>query len=218
MEETTQTKQNEIFSKIEEIYQSKNKEGKETGKHFISHLLRSFFPVGKAQRVLDIPEKPMKCAITGQKLFAIGELWNAMHTEEFKSNFLINVKASLDPDKEKRVNPFAKIANGRVVALTGEKTDKYLCQEAYEELYNWYATKILTGDSHINWLAKDMRKQAVISVVREKLPDTEDQKKIDRAVQILKKPKKATLSLGDLSTLQELHEKLKLQEQNESAK
>lgn len=90
MEQTEQEKnQNEIVLKIEEIYQSKNKEGKETGKGFITHLLRSYFPMGKAQRVMDIPEKPMKCAITGQKLFAIGELWNEMHTEEFIDNHTV---------------------------------------------------------------------------------------------------------------------------------
>lgn len=219
MEQTEQeSKQNEIFLKIEEIYQSKNKEGKETGKSFITHLLRSYFPMGKAQRVLDIPEKPMKCSITGQKLFAIGELWSEMQTDDFKNNFMTNVRASLDPDKEKRVNPFEKVANGRVIGLTGDKTDTYLCQDAYEELYNWYATKILQGDSHINWLAKDMRTKSFIGSVREKLPASEDQKKIDRLEQIAKHPKRATASLGDFSILQELQEKLKLQEKNAKGK
>lgn len=217
MEQTEQEKaQNEILLKIEEIYLSKNKEGKPTGKNFITHLLRSYFPQGKAQRVLDVPEKTMRCAITGQKLFAIGELWNAMNEDkEFFKKMTKSLLIHIDPEAEKVQSPFAEVANGRVVAIIGEKTDKYLCQEAYEGLYNWYVNKILHQDPHINWLANDMRKSAVIQVVREKLPDTEDQKKIDRAEQILKHPKRAAMSLGDMSVLQELQAKLKLQEENE---
>ena len=180
MEQVEKTKQDEIFLKIEGIYNSKNKEGKPAGRNFITHLLRSYFPIGKTQRVIDIPKNPMKCAITGQKLFAIGELWNEMHTEEFKTSFMKNIRAALDPDEEKRINPFEKVANGRVVGLTGEKTDTYLCQEAYEALYNWYCTKVLQGDENINWVIRNMRKQQTISIIREKLPQDEDQKKIDQ--------------------------------------
>ena len=213
MERTEQEKRmDENIQKIEEIYQSKNKEGKPTGKNFITHLLRAYFPQGKAFRVLDIPEKPMKCAITGQKLFAIGELWNEMQKPEFFKNMTKSMLIHLDPEAEKVESPFAKVANGRVVALTGENTDTYLCQEAYEALFNWYANKILHGDPHINWVIKDMRKKSIIQTVRERLPEPEDQKKIDRAEQILKHPKRAATNLGDMAVLQELQAKLKLQE------
>ncbi len=211
MERTEQEKnQDSIILKIEEIYQSKNKEGQETGKKFISHLLRSYFPIGKCQKVIDIPEKPMKCAITGEKLFAFGEIWNAMQDKEYFKKMML---VSLNPE-EKRENPFKDVANGRVLGLTGLKTDTYLCQDAYQALYNWFANKILSGDSHINWIMTDERKKSDISKIREILPEAEDQKKIDRAVQILKRPKRATMSLGDMSVLQELQEKLKLQEAN----
>lgn len=214
MERTEQEKrQDEIIQKIEEIYQSKNKEGKPTGKNFITHLLRAYFPQGKAQRVLDVPATPMKCAITGQKLFAMGELWNAMHDDkDFFKKMTKSLLINLDPEAEKVESPFAEVANGRVVAIVGEKTDKYLCQEAYEGLFNWYANKILHGDPHINWLIKDMRQKSTLQTIRERLPEAEDQKKIDRAEQILKHPKRASMSLGDMTALQELQAKLKLQE------
>ncbi len=212
--EENKSKQDEIILKIEEIYVSTNKAGKPTGKSFISHLLRSYFPIGKAQRVVDVPEKPMKCAITGQKLFALGELWNGMQNrEEFMTDFKKSILYSLDPEKnEKAEHPFQKIANGRIVGLTGKKTDTYLCQEAYQGLYNWYANKILQGDNHVNWLAKDMLRKSAISFAREKLPEVEDQKKLDRLEQISKHPQRATTSLGDFTALKELQEKLKLQE------
>lgn len=219
MEQTQEeSNNNKIFDKIEEIYQSKNKEGKPAGKNFITHLLRSYFPQGKAQRVMDVPEKPMKCAITGEKLFAIGEIWNAMQNPEFFKDMTKSMLIHLDPEAEKVESPFAKVANGRVVGITGENTDTYLCQEAYEGLFNWYASKILLGDPHINWLIKDMRRKSTINTIREKLPESEDQKKIDRLEQMSKHPKRATMSLGDLSVLKELQEKLKLQEKNEAEK
>lgn len=207
--------QDQIIKKIEEIYQGKNKDGKPTGKNFITHLLRAYFPQGKASRVLDIPEKPMKCAITGQKLFAIGEIWNEMQNPEFFKNMTNSMIANITPGADKVEHPIAKIANGRVVGITGENTDTYLCQESYEALFNWYADKILRGDKHISWVIKDMRVKSAIQSVREKLPEAEDQKKIDRAEQILKHPKRATMSLGDIAALKELQEKLKLKEENE---
>ena len=216
-EKTQEQINEEISKKIEEIYQRKNKDGKPTGKNFITHLLRAYFPIGKAVKVLDIPEKPMKCAITGHKLFALGELWNEMHTEEYKANFMKNLRVAFDPDsKEKIENPFSKIVNGRVVGITGQDTDTYLCQEAYECLFNWYANKILRDDKHIGWVAHDMRKKATITAIREKLPEAEDQKKIDRIEKISKHPQRATMSLGDMSALKELQEKLKQKEGNEN--
>jgi hypothetical protein len=208
------------IQKIEEIYQSKNKDGKPTGKNFITHLIRSYFPLGKCKNVVDVPEKPMKCAITGQKLMASGEILIAMQNDKgFFKDILTKASLMYDIDPEtkeatlpKVEHPFSKVANGRLLGLTGIDTDTYLCHEAYQALYNWYAGKILHGDNHINWVANDERKKSTIKVIRELLPDTEDQKKIDRAEQLLKRPKRASMSLGDVSALQELQAKLKMQE------
>jgi hypothetical protein len=206
----------DILKKIEEIYVTKNKEGKPTGKNFITHLLRAYFPIGKAQKVLDTPKgKVMKCAITGQKLMAADEIFYALHNADgqFMKDMVKHMQFQINPENKSEIeHPLAKITNGRLLGLTGEKTDTYLCHEALQELFNWYATKILMGDKHVNWVIKDMQRQAVIQQVREKLPDAEDQKKIDRVEQLSKKPKRATMSLGDLHVLTELHEKLKQQE------
>lgn len=207
----------QIFEKIEEIYQSKNKEGKPTGKNFITHLLRAYFPLHKTQKVLDTPKgKEMKCAITGQKLMAADEIFYAMQNADgqFMKDMIQHLKVSvLNPEDKPAVeHPLAKIANGRLLGLTGEKTDTFLSHDAVQELYNWYATKILNGDKHINWVIKDMQRQTVIQKVREKLPEAEDQKKIDRVEKISKQPKRATTSLSDMAILQELAEKLKQSE------
>lgn len=213
MEQDLQEKRmNEIILKIEEIYNTKNKEGKPTGRNFITHILRAYFPQGKAHRVMDIPEKPMKCAITGQKLFAVGEIWNEIQNPEFFKSMTKAMISQLDPSKEKVENPLIKVANGRVVGITGENTDTYICQEAYEAIYNWYVTKILQDDKHISWVMRDMKIKSTINSVREALPEQDDQNKINRMEHILKHPKRATTSLGDMAILQELQEKLKAQE------
>lgn len=102
----------------------------------------------------------------------------------------------------------------RVVGLVGENTDTYLCQEAYQGLYDWYCTKILHGDNHVAWIVKDEQRKTVISKVREKLPDAEDQKTIDKLEKISKHPQRATTSLGDMVALQVLQEKLRQQKDN----
>lgn len=207
----------ELFDKIEEIYNSKNKEGKPTGKNFITHLLRSYFPIGKAMKVFDIPETPMKCAITGQKLMALGEILVAMQDNDgqYMKDMMKSMQYAFDPENKEEVeHPLKKLANGRVLAIVGQNTDKYLCQEGYQALYNWYVHKILSGDGHITWVMKDVQKGMYISAIRERLPESEDQKKIDHLEKLAKKPKKSGMSLGDMSVLQELQEKLKKQEGN----
>jgi len=200
----------EIFDKIEEIYNSVDKSGSPKGKNFVTHLMRAYFPVGKCQRVLDVPEKSMKCAITGQKLFAVGELWNEMQNPEFFKSMTKSMIARIDPEAEKVENPMAKIANGRVIGLTGEKTDTYLCQEAYQQLYNWMATKLLTGDKHINWVMKSMRSKEMVNHIKKVLPEEENKPLVKRAEQLANHPKKATL--GDLSILQQIKEKMEAKE------
>jgi hypothetical protein len=207
--------QDPIIKKIEEIYLNKNKDGKPVGKNFITHLIRAYFPLDKVQKVIDVPKNPMKCAITGKKLFAAGEILMAMHDDpNFFKDMTKHMVYQLDPEKnEKAEHPFTKVVGGRVLGFTGEKTDTYLCHEAIQGLFNWYAEKILHGDKYISWLGHDIRRQTTFAVVREKLPAAEDQKKIDKLEKISKHPKRATMSLGDLSALQEIHQKLKAQEE-----
>ena len=42
-----------VATSINALTELKNKEGKPTGKSFITHLIRSYFPLGKCQRVID---------------------------------------------------------------------------------------------------------------------------------------------------------------------
>lgn len=204
--------QDNIIKKIEEIYQSKNKEGKATGKGFMTHLIRSYFPVDKIHKVWDSPKKNLKCAITGYGVCTIEDAINALYSDGMNEKMLAHMQGMFRG--ESGVSPMWEELKGKVIGYTGEKTDTVMCLEAVQAFIVWLQNKILMGDKHINWLVSDMRKSATINAIRERLPEAEDQAKIDRIEKIAKKPQRATMSLGDLAALKELQEKLKLQEEN----
>ena len=82
----------EIYSKIEEIYNSQK------GKGFITHLLRNFFPADKAQFAWDKPEKKrMICCITGDKLCSKFELMGA-HLKITPKEFAEYIKSTFTAD------------------------------------------------------------------------------------------------------------------------
>src|SRR5690606_2509537 len=89
-------KNSEIYSRIENTYNS------ETGKNFITHLLRSFFPTHKAFQVIFKPEKEGKevklvCCITNEKLNSRDEMMEKVlfkHEDLFKES-MASIKAEL---------------------------------------------------------------------------------------------------------------------------
>lgn len=204
--------QDNIIKKIEEIYQSKNKEGKPTGKGFMTHLIRAYFPIDKIHKIWDSPKSNLKCAITGYGVCTIEDAFKALHSEGMDKKLMDHLK-SMFKEEGPGVHPLKSELKGKVIGYTGEKTDTVMCLEAVQAFVVWLQNKILSGDTHIQWLMSDMRKSATINSIRERLPDEEDQKKIDRLEKLAKKPQRATMSLGDLATLKELQEKLKLQEE-----
>jgi len=213
MENISKEKFDQIYKKIEEIYTSKNKEGKPTGKNFISHLVRAYFPQGKAVRVMDSPSAPMKCAITGIGLFGIDEVYKHMTSDKGLEAFKQSMLVALDPEKHQKSNHIEEFKKGREMAIIGNKTDKYLCQDAYQVFYNWIIDKLFRDDKHISWLLKDEKNKTVFSEMRKRAPEEKFQKSINTLEQVTKNPnKKASLSLGDLSALQELKAKFEKDE------
>jgi len=203
--------QDNIIKKIEEIYQSKNKEGKPTGKGFMTHLIRAYFPVDKIHKVWDSPKNNLKCAITGYGVCTIEDAINALYSDGMNEKMMKHMQGMFRG--ESGVSPMWTELKGKVIGYTGDKTDTVMCLEAVQAFIVWLQNKILSDDKHINWLISDMRKDATISAIRTKLPAAEDQQKIDRLEKIAKKPQRATMSLGDVVALKELQEKLKLQEE-----
>jgi len=206
--------QDNILKKIEEIYQSKNKEGKSTGRSFIAHLIKAYMPVDKIEKIWDSPKKNLKCAITGYGVCTIEDAFQALHSEGMDKKMIEHLKAWGKGEAGIAQSPFMAELKGKVIGYTGKNTDTVMTLDAVQAFVVWVQNKIIHGDSHISWILSDMRKTATINAIRAKLPDAEDQEKIDRLEKIAKKPQRATMSLGDMSALQELQAKLKLQEEN----
>jgi len=196
----------QIYQKIEKIYNS------EKGKGFITHLLRSFFPVGKGTFIWDTNEmEEPKCCITGKKLIGKSEAMGAMlktTPEEFSKHLRVSLDLGGDEEEKKKYmeHPAKKhLPKGAVLGIECEKSDKLLCQDAYEQLYNFYATKLLHGDKHMNWLAKNMRAKETIKLMKENGVDiTQTEEKT--VIKKINKPQKTTF--GDLEVLQNLKNKL----------
>lgn len=208
----------DIINKIEEIYSSKNKEGKPSGKNFITHIIRAYTPIGKIQKIWDSPSKNLKCVITGHGVCTIEDAFQALHSEGMDVKLMEHLKACAKGEAGIVQSPFMEQLKGKVIGYTGQKTDTVMCLDAVEAFIAWLQHKILTGDKHVSWVVGDMRRKEVIEVVRKKLPSQEDKKKIDTLEKISKHPKRATMSLGDMTALQELKQKLKNQEKNEEPK
>ena len=190
----------EIFEKIEKTYAT------DGGKKFITHLIRSFFPVDKSQFIWEKKEKPMRCCLTGQKLMSKDEVFEGIMqiTPEEMMKFL---RFSVDENAEKTEHPMQKVAQNRVLGIECEGSDKLLCKQAFEQIYNFYATKLLQGDGHMSWLGKRMMTERGLESVKQKMEVTQhEEKAVYKAVD-----KRASMSLGDLDVLQNL--KLKMEKE-----
>lgn len=161
----------EIIKKIEEIYSTEN------GKKFITHLLRSFFPIHKSEYLWSDPEdgRELVCCITGQKLMSKDTaLKKALETSG--ENFKLFTEAVLETadennegNKAKEFQEFKeKQFDGCVLAVTTKESDKFLSPQAQQQLFNFYAEKILRNDGHMNWIGKSMRKNEFVKSAKEK--------------------------------------------------
>lgn len=197
----------QIYQKLEKTYES------EGGKKFISHLLRSFFPVHKSEFIWEKKAKPIRCCITGDQLISKDEAFQAM-VDTTSEEFMEYLKASFDPEKAPVEHPVKKKLGKKILGIECKDSDKYLCKQAFDQLYNFYASKLLSGDGHMSWLAKNMMAEAGIKSLKKEIGMTEKEEKVVKKT--VNQPKKMTL--GDLGVLQELKDKLQKQEKEKGNK
>src|SRR5690606_17346054 len=91
-------------------------------------------------------------------------------------------------------------------AIGSVHSDKFLSVEAFQELYNFYCTEILKGNSHINWIVKNERSKEVTKDMDKKGFSKKEQKVVKKGIE---KGRRAKFSLGDMEVLQQLKNKLK---------
>ncbi len=163
-------------------------------RNFLNHLVRSYIPINKVEKVLDKPKETFVCVLNGEKLFSVNEILEGIQTEDFKKGFLDGLKLALD-DKTPNITPIKKMIGDRKLGVTGEKTTTFMSIEAYLEFFDWVITKSLKGDKHINWLLGDIRREIFI----ERAKQIDDEKIQNKAKKMEPKTHGATFSLGDAS-------------------
>jgi len=204
---------------IDDIYNT------EKGKNFISHLIRSFLPANKSEYLWDDPKdiSKLKCCITGHPLMSKSEILGKLMNEN--DNIISNdlkltakvILASTEEEKEKanqeRQENLDKNYKGKLLAISCSESDKYFAQPAFEAFQDWVFTKILSGDSHINWIMKSHRKNEALKFAKKNnIPVTpREQSALNKAVN-----KPATTNFEDNQALKSLMEKFNNQKNNES--
>lgn len=187
-----------INKKLDELYNNKK------ARNFFNHLIRAYFPVNKVEKVFTKPRGPFRCVITGELLISSSEIISGIHSNEFKSDFNEHMKTMFS-SSTKSEHPMTKLIGNRKMGVTSEDTTTNMAFSTFQVFYDWVITKMLMGDKHIKWVLKDITKSDFISR-GETIENAELQKKIKRIKQT--QPQKATYTLGELSSLQELKKKM----------
>ena len=177
-------------------------------RNFLNHLVRAYMPISNVEKVWDTPEKDFKCVLTREQLFSVGDIMKGIQTEEFKADFMTNLKSIFSEDKTE--NPIAKLIGEKKMGVTGKDTTTYMSYPAFQEFYNWVITKSLKGDKHINWLLGSIRRASFMDRA-EKIQDADVQKKVENHKKT--EVPKSTYTLGDASdVLSKLKAKLENKE------
>lgn len=199
----------DIFNKIEEMYNLVDEKGKQKNKAFFSHLIKSYIPrnsVGIAMKNPESKKVRVRCVFTKKNLITSEEVVKQLGSDAFNRNFEDFLK-SFDKDKGcfVSVTPMKQLLKGRVLALQGKNTETYMSQESYATFINWVMTKYISGDKHVVWLLNKMTNNPFhpgITVKAKKRPEKK----------MYSTPGSRTATFGDLSALQALKDKFKDEE------
>jgi hypothetical protein len=146
-------------------------------KTFLNHLVRSYMPVTQIEKVWDKPKGDFKCVITKEPLISVQEVFEGIHTEEFKNDMMNHIKTMFKEDN-KIDSPMAKLLGDKKLGFTGKDTTTFMSYEVAQEFYNWIITKSLKGDKHINWLLGSIRRTTFMKRA-EKIQDKTVQTKVE---------------------------------------
>lgn len=171
-------------------------------KNFLNHLVRAYFPITNVDKVWDRPKGQFKCVITGDDLFSVQDILEGMKTEEFKKDFMENIKSMFNEGPQSE-HLTVKLIGERKMGVTGVNTTTFMSVIAIQEFYDWVQTKLFKNDKHINWLLRSIKKSSMI----ESIDDVQVQKEVQ---EIKKKTNKmATYTLGEMEVFKKLKEKFR---------
>lgn len=178
-----------IIKQLDDLLANKNSRG------FLNHLVKAYLPVNNVDKVFIKPKGSFKCSLSKSSLISVNEVLEGMQTDEYKDNFMKYLHNMMNPEVEVET-PVSTLLGGRMLAVQGTKTDTFMALPIYHIFQEWIINKTLTGDKHINWL------------MRSNSPFEKKKGKKFKKEPVVKEVR-ATYSLGDLSELQKLKEKLK---------
>lgn len=201
----------EIFTKISEMYNS------EKGKGFITHLLRSFLPVYKSTKLFNNHRNlKLRDCITGEELSTVDEHFDVIGSEEGMNAFMDSLKSQIkqnidDSASNETPESLQKLwSKLKPIAVTCEDSDKFVSEQTLRQLYNFFATEVLRGNKHLNWVLNNEKGKQYVSYGKRMgfVENKRDENVIKKAAE------RATLSLGDLDVLKNLKDKLDSKNQN----
>lgn len=188
----------QIRKKLDDLYENKK------ARTFFNHLVRAYFPVNKVEKVFTKPRGPFRCVLTNEPLISTSEILAGIHTKEFQADFHEHLKTMFDSSSESE-HPMTKLIGNKKMGVTSNDTTTNMAFSTFQVFYDWVVTKMLMGDKHINWLLKDITRGEFM----DRAETIKDSKLQDKVKGIKKsQPQQATFTLGDLSALQELKNKM----------
>ena len=172
--------------------------GRDGAKRFVNHLVLSYVPTYKAQKVyrFDDDKRTHACSVCGKKVYSVQEAAAA-----YGNKTINRLKLALEdaeglekPKKELRKYP---------LAYSGESTDTYLCEMCLSELIELAADVVVKDEEMSRAILKNKR---AIETRFDENPELTKHKNEYRSY--IKKQKKAKTTFGDVKVLRDLKKRM----------
>ncbi|MFW6311054.1 MAG: hypothetical protein ACOC1K_02340 [Nanoarchaeota archaeon] len=181
-------------------------------KKFVNHLIQAYMPVHKIQKVWEFTDEKKKhsCCICNIELFDIEEAFRNIqeNRDNMMSETMEHLKKQLNGENtDIKDHPMYKyVSKGRVQALSGEKTNTFMCNGCAEALIQFVTHGILSGDKNMIWLTNKMKRKQIFN----SFDDSSFLNRVEKenVKQIEKKVEKKKATFGDIEALQKLKEKM----------
>lgn len=133
-----------IFQHIEELYQSNPK--------FIIHIIRSNFPNCKTTRVQSFVNQGLsnrRCCLSDKQLTDISSIARYLSRRDGIS---FDNMLTVLMDKRTPIQQIDVDANGKTVALLGERSNRMLCLQAYNQLMQFIKKQVNDNNKDFIWI------------------------------------------------------------------
>lgn len=198
-------------TKIEELYEN------EKAKGFVNHLIQSYLPIYKVQKVFTFTnKKPIhKCNVCNHQLIDVDTIFHRMKTTEFVKESVKQISQDLkgeDIDYEDRA-VVKYLSHGAVQAWNAEKTDTNLCLTCIQDLLAMVQNGLMWDDKNISYQVNKMKRSGMFNMFSESsVLNNNEKEKVQEIQKKIETNKKHVATFGDIEVLQKLKEKMKAEE------